>query len=60
MVGSEKGPSVEGVVLVAVESAANGSIDVCLEGMATWDKGWRSRGPFPEVLIGGREAPPIG
>ncbi len=40
MVGNEKGPSVEGVVLRVgpVESAANGSIDVRLEGMATDDK----------------------
>ncbi len=37
MVGSEKGPSVEGVVLRVgpVESAANGSIDVRLSGAAT-------------------------
>ena len=37
MVGSEKGPSVEGVVLRVgpVESAANGFTDVCLNGTAT-------------------------
>ncbi len=39
--GSERGSSEEGVVLRVgpVESAANGSTDVRLEGMATGDRG---------------------
>ncbi len=39
--GSERGRSEEGVVLRVgpVESAANGSTDVRLEGMATGDRG---------------------